>query len=90
MGAGERNFLEMAVVGAAAASEHRQVGKLATQRGVAPAEIGRIADVEIARGVELGVTARRCVRPQAAQARDPCFAFAQRIGECVGCAQLSM
>src|SRR5262245_33594317 len=77
--AGERDLLDMPVVGAAAAAEHAEMPELPAQRAIAPAKIGRIAGVEIGRGIELGVAARRCVRTQAAQARGPgltlCFAL---------------
>src|SRR5262249_54067444 len=62
--ASERDLLDIPVVGAAAAAEHAEVPKLAAQRAIAPAEIGRIANVEIGCRIELGVAARRCVRAQ--------------------------
>src|SRR5262245_22797979 len=86
--AGERNRLDMAVVGAAAAAEHAEVAELPAQRAIALPEIGRIAGVEIRCRIKFGVAARRCICPQAAQTRDPIFVFrlplAQDIGEMRG------
>src|SRR5262245_56833690 len=82
--ASERNLLDMPVIAATAAAEHREVSELKAQRVIAPAEIGRIADVEIRCRVELRMTARRCIRPQAAQACGPSFPLPQRIGEMRG------
>src|SRR5688572_30672398 len=57
--AGETDLLDVAVVGAAAAAQHSESRKLAAQRLVTAAEIDRVADVEIGRGIELGMTAHR-------------------------------
>jgi hypothetical protein len=46
----------MAVVGAAAAAKHVDVGEAAAEFGVLAAELERIADVELWRIVEFGMT----------------------------------
>jgi hypothetical protein len=56
--AGERNLLDVAVVGAAAAAEDGEVPELPAQRAIAPSEIGRIAGIEIGRGVKVRMAAR--------------------------------
>ena len=48
----------MAVIGAAATTQHAEVPELPAQRVIAAAEIDRIADIEIGRGVELRMAAR--------------------------------
>ena len=47
----------MAVIGAAAATQHAEVPKLPEQRTIAAAEIGGVADVQIGSRVELGMAA---------------------------------
>jgi hypothetical protein len=88
--ASERNLLNVSAVGAATAAEHSEVPELPAQRAIATAEIDRIADVEIGCCVELGMTARRRVRTQAAQPRRPPSPLRSASAKCVGYAQLSM
>src|SRR5689334_5423531 len=71
----------MAMIGAAAAAEHIHVPEARTQVAVMPPELAWIANVEIRRGIELGVAARRRIGANAAQARDPRLAAFQRARE---------
>jgi hypothetical protein len=82
--AGEANLLEVPMIGAAAAAKHIDVMMLPAQRSVAAAEIRRIADVEIGRLIELGMTAYRRVGAQAAQAPGQGLAGAERVREMTG------
>ena len=69
------------MIGAAAAAEHSEVSELPAQVAITPAEIGGITNVEIGRCIELRMAARRSVRPQSAQTRNPRLASAQCVGE---------
>ena len=78
-GAGDR--LDVAVVGAAAAAEHVDLRVLLQQLAVFPAELDRIAGVELGRRVELRVAAPRGVGAEAADALDPGLVGVEHLGE---------
>ena len=80
---------DVADVGAAAATEDARFGSCRAV-GVAPAEVGGIAVVEILGLVQLGMAAGRGVGAQAAQPPEPRAAVASAPAKWVGWAQLIM
>src|SRR5262245_37845753 len=68
---GLANRLEMAMVRAAAAAEHRELRMLRPQRPVLRAKLAGISGIEVRGLVELGMAAPRGVGAQAADALDP-------------------
>ena len=62
---------DMAVIGAAAASDQLQVGQRRQELRVFVREPGNIADIDLRGCIELGVTLGRRVGPQSADAADP-------------------
>ena len=72
----------MAVVGAAAAAEHVEPAAEPRAQGrVVLSKLGRVADVEIGRRVELGVAALRGVGTQALDPRGRAKFFACVLGD---------
>src|SRR5689334_3280986 len=61
----------MAMIGAAAASDQLQIGQRRQEFRVVLGELGHVADIDLRGGIELGVTLGRGIGPQAADAADP-------------------
>src|SRR4029079_17749752 len=62
---------DMAMIGAAAASDQLQIGQRSQEFRVLLGELGYIADIDLRGGIELAVTLGRAIGPQSADATDP-------------------